>query len=144
MIKTLLATYFDVARHYRRTGSARQRRRRRNEVADGAGQADARRRGVDGLTDNFQTWLGATPDTNGMVDVIRSTLRILTETGALPGDPLPDQDPYRIINSQFVGATFAATATGMQRGAAAATRHRISTSRSSPTTNGRDCAKSAR
>ena len=98
-----------------------------------------------GLTDNFQTWLGATPDTNGMVDVIRSTLRILTETGALPADPLPDQDPYRIINSQFVGATFTATATGMQRGAdGGATRRWISTSRNSPTTNGRDCAKSAR
>ena len=41
-----------------------------------------------------------------MADVIRSTLRILTATGALPNDPLPDQDPYRIINSNFVGAAF--------------------------------------
>ena len=121
MIKTLLGTYFDVARHYRENPEALA-----NDVAAETklpmAQVKPMLAGVawTGLTDNFQTWLGATPDTNGMVDVIRSTLRILTETGALPADPLPDQDPYRIINSQFVGATFTATATGMQRGAAAA------------------------
>src|SRR4030095_13098727 len=66
---------------------------------------------------NFQVWLGGTPDSHGVGDVIPSTLRILTETGGLPGDPLPDQDPYRIINSQFVGATFTASATGGKSGA---------------------------
>jgi len=121
MIKTLLTTYFDVARHYREHPDALA-----NDVAAETkvpmAQVKPMLAGVawTGLTDNFETWLGTKPDTNGMVDVIRSTLRILTETGALAADPLPDQDPYRIINSQFVGAAFTATATGMQRGADAA------------------------
>lgn len=120
MIRTLLHTYFDVSRHYRENPQQLA-----NDVAAETkvpmAQVKPMLAGVawTNLTDNFQAWLGTTPDTNGMVDVIRSTLRILTETGALAGDPLPDRDPYRIINSQFVGATFTATVTGAQPGVAA-------------------------
>jgi outer membrane protein OmpA-like peptidoglycan-associated protein len=118
MIKTLLVTYFDVVRHYSEQPD--------NLASDVAletkvpmAQVKPMLAGVawTGLTDNFEVWLGTKPNSNGMADVIRSTLRILTETGALAGDPLPDQDPYRIINSNFIGAAFTATATGMQRGA---------------------------
>jgi outer membrane protein OmpA-like peptidoglycan-associated protein/ABC-type nitrate/sulfonate/bicarbonate transport system substrate-binding protein len=120
MLKTLLTTYFDVVRHYRD-----QPETLANDVAAETklpmAQVKPMLAGVawSGLSDNFQVWLGSTPDSNATVDVIRSTMRILTETGGLAADPLPDQDPYRIINSQFVGAAFTATATGMQLGASA-------------------------
>ena len=116
LIKTLLTNYFDVVRHYREHPDAFA-----NDVAAETKlpmtQVKPMLAGVawTGLTDNFEVWLGTKPNTNGMADVIRSTMRILTETGALAGDPLPDQDPYRIINSQFIGAAFTATATGMKR-----------------------------
>ena len=76
------------------------------------------------------------PTPTAWSDVIRSTLRILTETGALASDPLPDQDPYRIINSNFVGAAFTATATGMTAAATAPARASTSTSASCPTPSG--------
>lgn len=119
MVKTLLITYFDVVRHYRDMPDTLA-----SDVAAETkvpmAQVKPMLAGVAwaNLTDNFEVWLGATPDANAMVGVIRSTLRILAETGAVSGDPLPDQDPYRIVNSQFVGATYTATATG-QRGVTA-------------------------
>jgi outer membrane protein OmpA-like peptidoglycan-associated protein/ABC-type nitrate/sulfonate/bicarbonate transport system substrate-binding protein len=115
MVKTLLTTYFEVARHYRehpdvlaKDVAAETKVSMEQVKTMLAGVAMA------GLTDNFQIWLGTTPETNGMVDVIQSTVRILTETGAFASDPLPDKDPYRIINSQFIGSVFTLTATGGQ------------------------------
>lgn len=113
IVKALLATYFDVVRHYRDNPEALAKDVAA-ETKAGAAQVKSMLAGVAwaGLTDNFQSWLGATPGTNGVVDVIQSTLRVLLESGALAADPLPGKDPYRIINSQFVGAAFTAATTG--------------------------------
>jgi outer membrane protein OmpA-like peptidoglycan-associated protein len=119
MVDTLLQTYFDVVRHYREDAAALAR-----DVASATrlppDQVDAMLQGVAwaSLTDNFQIWLGNTPDANGLVDSIQSTLRVLQESGAIQADPLPDRDPYRIINRQFVGRAFTAAATGIITGAA--------------------------
>jgi len=113
MVNVLLSTYFDVLRHYRE-----QPEQLAKDVATEtkvtSAQVAAMLGGVAwaGLSDNAQTWLGATPSSNGVVDVIQSTLRVLTESGALSGNPLPDQDAYRIINSQFIAAAFSAATTG--------------------------------
>ncbi len=113
MVEALLTTYFEVLRHYRDDPEQLAR-----DVAAEAGVAAPQIKpmlaGVAwaGLNDNFHTWLGAKPGTNGVVDVIQSTLRVLIESGALAADPLPDKDPYRIINSQFVATAFAAAANG--------------------------------
>lgn len=115
MVKSLLMTYFEVVRHYRDNPDALAK-----DVAGETklpmAQVKPMLAGVAwaGLSDNFQLWMGSAPDTNGIVDVIQSTLRVLLESGAVGADPLPDRDPFRILNSQFVGAVYTATATGSQ------------------------------
>ena len=92
MVKVLLATYFEVVRHYR-DHPEELAKDVSGETKLAATQVSPMLAGVAwaGLTENFQTWLGATPASNGVVDVIQSTLRVLLESGALAGDPLPDK-----------------------------------------------------
>lgn len=118
MVRALLRTYFDVLRHYRAQPEQLAR-----DVAAETGVPPAQVKtmlaGVAwvGLADNAQGWLGSVPGADGLVDVIQSTLRVLLASGALTASPLPDGDPYRVINSQFVGAAFTADVTGAQSGA---------------------------
>jgi outer membrane protein OmpA-like peptidoglycan-associated protein/ABC-type nitrate/sulfonate/bicarbonate transport system substrate-binding protein len=113
MAKVVLQTYFEVIRHYRDNPELLAR-----DVASStrlpAQQVSAMLKGVSwtSLTDNFQVWLGTTPDANATVDVIQSTLHVLEESSAVKHNPLPERDPYRILNRQFVGAAFTAVATG--------------------------------
>jgi outer membrane protein OmpA-like peptidoglycan-associated protein/ABC-type nitrate/sulfonate/bicarbonate transport system substrate-binding protein len=117
MVKALLQTYFEVARYYRDRPDALAR-----DVAAStrlpAPQVTAMLSGVawTSLTDNFQVWLGSTPDASATVDVIQSTLRVLEESAAIKHNPLPDRDPYRILNRQFIGAAFTSAATGAAAG----------------------------
>lgn len=118
LVQNLLGTYFDVLRHYR----DQPEQLARDVVAQtrvDAAQVKPMLAGVAwaGLSDNVQSWLGATPGANGAVDVIQSTLRVLLESGALAANPLPDQDPYRITSSQFVASAFKAAAGSAQGGA---------------------------
>lgn len=112
MVRALLTTYFAVDRHYRDNPDLLA-----TDIVAQTGVAAAQVKpmlaGVAwaGLVDNSQAWLGATPDTAGILDVIQSTLRVLLESGVVSADPLPDGDPYRIINSQFMADVFIAIAT---------------------------------
>ena len=58
------------------------------------------------LSDNCLQWFGINGpgqiSEQGLVDTIGSTVSILVESGDFKDDPLPDKDPYRIINSSFV------------------------------------------
>jgi outer membrane protein OmpA-like peptidoglycan-associated protein/ABC-type nitrate/sulfonate/bicarbonate transport system substrate-binding protein len=70
--------------------------------------------GVDwiSLSQNSLFWygtasLGSAP-TEGLVDAIESTARILMDHGDYTNNPIPDGDPYRLINSQFVSELFSA------------------------------------
>ncbi|MFA6158825.1 MAG: phosphate ABC transporter substrate-binding/OmpA family protein [Candidatus Paceibacterota bacterium] len=58
------------------------------------------------LTDNCQDWFGiASPGRQaeqGLVDTIDSTIEILRDSGDFSGNPLPDSDPYRIMQKGFV------------------------------------------
>jgi outer membrane protein OmpA-like peptidoglycan-associated protein len=65
-----------------------------------------------GLSDNFNAWLGGAGGDDGLVDAIQSTMKILTDSGDFKANPLPDQDPYRIINRQFLSAIYLKTVTG--------------------------------
>jgi outer membrane protein OmpA-like peptidoglycan-associated protein/ABC-type nitrate/sulfonate/bicarbonate transport system substrate-binding protein len=57
------------------------------------------------LSDNCQEWFGiAGPGQiaeQGLIDTIQSTVEILVQSGDFKDDPLPDKDPYRIVNSSF-------------------------------------------
>ncbi len=58
------------------------------------------------LADNNQSWFGnssfgAIPE-EGLIDTIEAVVQILRDAGDFAENPLPDKDPYRITNSQFV------------------------------------------
>lgn len=115
MVQTLLQTYFDVLRHYQ-DNPERLAKDVAAETGLAAAQVKTMLAGVAwaNLADNFQAWLGSVPGSDGAVDVIQSTLRVLLASGALAANPLPDGDPYRILNSQFVAAAYTAAATGQE------------------------------
>jgi outer membrane protein OmpA-like peptidoglycan-associated protein len=58
------------------------------------------------LSDNCNRWFGISGSgqlaEQGLIDTIESTVSILIESGDFKENPLPDKDPYRIINSQFI------------------------------------------
>lgn len=58
------------------------------------------------LSDNAQDWFGiASPGRQaeqGLVDTIDSTIDILSDSGDFASNPLPDHDPYRIMQRGFI------------------------------------------
>ncbi|MFA6898038.1 MAG: hypothetical protein WC250_01370, partial [Candidatus Paceibacterota bacterium] len=62
------------------------------------------------LSENCQEWFGVSGPgqiaEQGLVDTIGSTVSILLEAGDFKESPLPDKDPYRIINSTFITAIY--------------------------------------
>ena len=58
------------------------------------------------LNDNFGLWFGITPsglpEEEGLVRAINGAVAVLTAVGDFDANPLPDQDPYRLTNRQFV------------------------------------------
>jgi outer membrane protein OmpA-like peptidoglycan-associated protein/ABC-type nitrate/sulfonate/bicarbonate transport system substrate-binding protein len=58
------------------------------------------------LSENCQEWFGISGPgqvaEQGLIDTIQSTVEILVESGDFKEDPLPDKDPYRIVNSSFI------------------------------------------
>lgn len=62
------------------------------------------------LTENCQEWFGVSgpgqASEQGLVDTIESTVSVLIESGDFKENPLPDKDPYRIINSSFVSSIY--------------------------------------
>jgi outer membrane protein OmpA-like peptidoglycan-associated protein/ABC-type nitrate/sulfonate/bicarbonate transport system substrate-binding protein len=69
------------------------------------------------LSDNCQEWFGVNGpgqiSEQGLVDTVGSTVSILIESGDFKEDPLPDKDPYRIVNSSFIQSIYA---TGLRNG----------------------------
>jgi outer membrane protein OmpA-like peptidoglycan-associated protein len=87
----------------------------RNEVAKYAkvedAQIDPMLAGVAwaDVVDNGEHWFAATPGASAseaLIDTINSTVEILIKAGDFSSNPLPDQDPYRLINSQFIAALY--------------------------------------
>ena len=58
------------------------------------------------LIDNNQVWFGAvvTGDGNSewLIDSLEGASQILVDHGDFSSDPIPDHDPYRLTNSQFI------------------------------------------
>lgn len=118
-VTALLANYFQVLKEFRDNP-----RRLEQEVAEATRlPPESVKRLLGGvswasLSDNFQTWLGAPPGGEALVDAIQATVRILIDAGEFKATPLPEQDPYRILNRQFVSGVYVSTVTG-QKGAEA-------------------------
>lgn len=112
-VASLLTEYFQVAKAYRENTQ-----RLEQDVIEATripqDRVKAMLNGVAwvGLSDNFQSWLGGAGGADGLVDAIQSTVKILVASGDFRDNPIPDQDPYRIINRQFLSAIYVKTVTG--------------------------------
>lgn len=111
IVGLLLRRYFETLDHYQRTPG-----QLRADVAQATAlpveQVEAMLDGVDwaDLGENAALWFGtgsAAGRGNGLNEAIGSAAGILVAAGDVDQNPLPDQDPYRITNSQFVAALMA-------------------------------------
>ena len=117
-VAALLREYFNVVRFYREDPA-----RLEHDVVEAtklsADKAQASLKGVAwvGLGDNFQAWMGGGGGAEGLVDSIQSTARILIDNGDFKSNPIPDKDPYRIVNRQFLSTLYLQATTGTQAAA---------------------------
>lgn len=112
-VNALLTTYFQVAKEYREN----PQRLEKEVAAETKLPAESVKRLLQGvawasLSDNAQSWLGATSGADALVDTIQSTSRTLVDAGEFKSHPLPDQDPYRIISRQFIAKLYVGAVTG--------------------------------
>jgi outer membrane protein OmpA-like peptidoglycan-associated protein len=107
IVQLFLSEYFNVLKHY--TENPEQLRK---ETASHYNvtpeQAESMLRGVQwiNLESNARKWFGiSTPggtSLEGLYEAIQSTIQILKDSRDFSKNPLPDGDPYRIINSKFI------------------------------------------
>jgi len=110
-VSALLANYFHTLKYYRDNPDELRKTLKKATGLSGK-QVEAMLDGVKwaNLTDNAQKWFGISsfgtmPD-EGLVETIEGAVRILTGSGDFSSSPLPDHDPYRITNSQYVADLF--------------------------------------
>ena len=112
-VAALLKEYFNVSRFYRENPARLER-----DVVEATNiPADKVKPSLNGvawvgLGDNFQMWMGGGGGAEGLVDAIQSTVRILVDAGDFKSNPIPDQDPYRIVNRQFLSTLYLQATTG--------------------------------
>lgn len=106
-VEILLRDYFKTLKHYRDNREAL--------IDDIAAESDLDKSSVNSLlkgvswaslNDNAQRWFGniaksGVPE-EALVDTIESTIDILIDYGDIRRNPIPNSDPYRITNSEFV------------------------------------------
>jgi outer membrane protein OmpA-like peptidoglycan-associated protein/ABC-type amino acid transport substrate-binding protein len=113
VLASLLAQYFQTLRFY-----GEQPGRLSDDVRAWSGldaaQVEAMLAGVRfaTLNDNGALWFGITagglPQREGLVEAIDGTLDVLRAAGDFDANPLPDEDPYRITNRQFIAQLYLA------------------------------------
>mgnify|MGYP001560892664 FL=1 len=106
-VKLLLANYFRTLKAYQQAPATLT-----EDLVESARlstkQVEAMLRGVEwtSLAENASRWyglsLGAETGDEGLVDTIESTVQILIESGDFPSTPVPQGDPYRLLNSAFI------------------------------------------
>lgn len=114
-VRMLLSEYFQSLRAY-----SDQPAKLRADVAASSGlpegQVEAMLSGVQfaTLNDNGAEWFGVTPsglpEEEGLVAAINGAVGVLVEAGDFARSPLPDQDPYRLTNKQFIAPLYLAVA----------------------------------
>jgi outer membrane protein OmpA-like peptidoglycan-associated protein len=107
LIKMILTNYFITLKYYRDNPEILKQ-----EVSGvtklSTSQVESMLKGVEWATleDNAQKWFGVRSSKNftsqELSDTINETVKILVENKKFPNNPLPNEDSYRIINSEFV------------------------------------------
>lgn len=110
-VKTLLNNYFLTLKYFR--DNPKELKDELKKITELSGdQVDAMLKGVKwvSLTDNAQQWFGVssfgTMPEEGLIETIEGAIRILVGSGDFSSSPLPDHNPYRITNSQFITDLF--------------------------------------
>lgn len=111
VVHQLLKEYFKTLKYYRDNMDAL-----RDDVKKATGlkdqQIDNMLKGIEwqSLSQNAEKWFGISQGSGisneALIDTIESTVDVLTEYGSLSSNPIPNRDPYRITNSQFIGKLF--------------------------------------
>jgi outer membrane protein OmpA-like peptidoglycan-associated protein len=112
-VAALLREYFAVIRFYREDPA----RLEQDYVEVSKLPVDKAKASLKGvawvsLSDNFQQWMGGGGGAEGLVDSIQSTAKILVDNGDFKANPIPDKDPYRIVNRQFLSQAYLQATTG--------------------------------
>ncbi|MGR8935206.1 MAG: phosphate ABC transporter substrate-binding/OmpA family protein [Gammaproteobacteria bacterium] len=109
MVQLLLGEYFYTLKYYRENESELLAELKKTTGLDDTA-VKTLLTGIDwqGLSENAQYWFGvgasgALPEQR-LVETVHSTIGILADYGTIAASPLPDNDPYRITNSQFIAA----------------------------------------
>lgn len=110
-VTMLLTQYFQTLRAYHDAPA-----KLRTDVAAGSGlpegQVEAMLGGVQWATlnENGALWFGVTPsglpEEEGLVAAINGAVNVLVAAGDFSRNPLPDQDPYRLTNKQFIAPLY--------------------------------------
>lgn len=110
-VQTLLREYFDTLRYYREQPAQLRTDLARSSGLDEA-QASALVNGVEwaGLDANGAEWFGitpaGTPAQESLARALEDTAAILVAAGDFPQSPIPERDPYRLTNRQFIAALY--------------------------------------
>ena len=110
LVKETLSVYFDTLSFYKQNPNNLVRELSK-ETGLQSGAVQSMLQGVKwvSLTENAFDWFATVsmPGTNEfLIDSIDSALDVLTETGVTTSNPLPNQNPYAITQSQFVAELF--------------------------------------
>ncbi|MCG6893422.1 MAG: phosphate ABC transporter substrate-binding/OmpA family protein [Desulfobacteraceae bacterium] len=106
-VNLLLKTYFRVLKSYRDQPDL-LKRHIREETGLPEAAVLAMLKGVEwaNFSQNCERWFGLSAPgvaaDEGLVDTIYATGAILVSAGDFSRDPIPDRDPYRLINSAFL------------------------------------------
>lgn len=116
VVATVLGQYFQTLRFY-----GEQPGRLADDVRAWSGldaaQVEAMLAGVRfaSLNDNGALWFGVSaggvPEYEGLIAAINGAIEVLRAAGDFDRNPLPEQDPYRITNRQFVAQLYLAQGT---------------------------------
>lgn len=111
IVQLLVNTYFSVLKKYKDDPSLLKK-----HVKEETGLPDdtvnTMLKGVkwENFGENCEKWYGiAAPGTyadEGLINTIQSTAKILVNAGDFKNNPIPDDDPYRLTNSQFLETLF--------------------------------------
>jgi len=111
VVKMVLETYFKVLKMYRDEPELLKKEIMAQSGLS-ASAVDSLLKGIHWvtLTENAQEWFGISSDggyaDQGLVDTIDSTVRILMQSGDFAKNPIPQGDPYRLTEKEYVRELF--------------------------------------
>ena len=117
VIQLLINTYFRVLKKYRQDPALLSRHVQK-ETDLPAATVETMLKGVQwaNFNANCEKWFGISVPgqfaDEGLVDTITASARILQDAGDFSSSPIPDDDPYRLTNSNFLEALFTKGASG--------------------------------